>query len=707
MPPIARPEVGYRPPPWSDRVCAVAVIGFALWTVCCHAVVFYGGTLFQAMVLFSGIGLAALAVRWFVVLETDGVSFLWLRRWLGEAPGTSPRTSPKGPREGRTLVMLAFGSCCIALGFSVFSASALTLWWAVLVGLALAFAAAWRNDSTPEPARRSPGLEQALWVLALGCVLVTLVSHRPDVDDAFYIGLATAAVDQPDTALLSLDPLHGIAGLPIHLPVYRLHSYELLNAALSKVTGWPAIYCFHWVSAAFAALLVPFAYARLGRQLVPKWWWMAVLAVVVALLSVSGPLEGGPWALKWYGNFAFVRLWQGKSIMLSVMVPLIFSYSIDFSARPTARSWLLLAAAQVSAVGLSSSAIWIAPTVAAVGCFSMLRSGTAGLRRLVVGCLSSIYVLVAGFAVAGAMRRVVEERLADQAPAVRGEALEESLRWMLGDSRFFVVAMAALLLAWACCPSGVGRRFAAGVPFVLWAVLLNPYWSRWVESNLTGPSYWRALWALPLPMLVALFLTAPMALGERSGEPRRAAVLTLALMVLFVLSVPTFSGLSRRNQNLRLGLPGLKVQEPMYEWAGRLNAAVPTGSRVVAPREIGEWVPTYHQHAFPLTVRNYLKPNSYITSDEARLRRLMTSFTEGRRPKGWSDTFLRGLDQLEVQAVCLRSNLRAIDARRVLTGSGFCQNGRSEAYEIWVRCPTVPLGEPPASDDAADSLRSE
>ena len=188
----------------------------------------------------------------------------------------------------------------------------------------------------PQPPSRAS--EALLWLLALACVVLTLVAHRPDADDAFYVNIAVAAVDVPRQALLSTDTLHGIDGLPLYLPVYRVHSYELLNAAMAYLTGIPAIYTFHWISAAFAALLVPLAYAKLFRLLTPRWWLWSV-GVLTVILVAAGETH------RWYGNFAFVRIWQGKAVFLSVFLPLIYAYGLRFAVQPTVRGWALLCAA--------------------------------------------------------------------------------------------------------------------------------------------------------------------------------------------------------------------------------------------------------------------------------------------------------------------------------------------------------------------------
>ena len=166
-------------------------------------------------------------------------------------------------------------------------------------------------------------------------------------------------------ALLSGDTMHGIPGLPLIFPVYRVHSYELLNGALAYLTGIPAIYCFHWLSAAFAALLVPLAYAKLFRILTPRRW-----------LATRRHPRCSCWsrrARRTAGTATSPSSGCGRASPSSSrsFTPLLYAYALRFAARPNLRDWTMLAAAQIAAVGCSSSALWAAPVGA--GMAAVLR----------------------------------------------------------------------------------------------------------------------------------------------------------------------------------------------------------------------------------------------------------------------------------------------------------------------------------------------
>jgi len=657
----------------SDRACDATVLAFASWTVCAHVVVAVGGSLAALVVSFA---LALTALVAIGIVRRPSVS---------EAPAAPGDADPGGASEPSP--WLRVGGLLVAAAIVAWflrEKDVVVLWVCALLLLsaALAVYVLPRPAFLSEPARGA-GLEAGLWLLGIGCAVVALVTHRPDLDDAFYVNVAVAAADFPRRALLAADTLHGIEGLPLLLPVYRLHTYELANAALSWLTGIPAIHAFHWISAAGAALLVPLAHARLLRRLTPERWLAGAIALVVVLLAVGE-------THRWYGNFGLVRIWQGKAIALFVFMPLVYAYGIEFAARPGVRGFALLAAAQIAALGCSSSSLWLAPAGALVALCCVVRPNRRGLRIFALGATSCLYVLAVGWLARESMSS------GGYGPSLKktfepGDRLLEALALLMGNGRVLAFGLFASLAAWACSPRGVARRFAIVAPLAVWLVLLDPFTERWVVANVTGASFWRSLWALPVPLLMALVLIAPLSIPL----PRRRVtgpLATLVLVAVFAVFVPGFSALSERNHGPTtpewIGVPELKVPKAAYRWAAALNDSVPAGSQVVAPHYISVWVPTFHAHAFPVSVRGaYLREiKRHVGVSRAAARQVMTDYVEGVSDlENAASVFREGLAVLDVKGVVLRNTDRAAEAREILRAAGFERTLNAVDHEIWVR----------------------
>jgi len=667
-----------RGAPLSERLCDQACLGFALWTLCAHAVVAAGGSLEALLGLFAASALAALAL---------GLALRRRRARGAGPPGTRARVPPPAAPPGRRpRPLLALSGAALGLaGALAFAASgSAILLWVLAVGIlgAAALPFLLRDAPCSGPPARGASREGALFALALFSALVALAAHRPDDDDAFYVNVAVAAADAPGAPLLASDTLLGVPGLPLLLPAYRLHSWELWNAALSLVSGLPPIACFHWVSAALAALFLPLAHAQLLRLLLPRRWLAAVGVLVFLLLAVGGVSH-------WWGNAALLRIWQGKAVSLFVFLPLVQAHALAFALRPDARRFALLAAAQVAALGASSTAVWGAPLGAALALGAAVPPTRRGARVFAAGALASGYVLGAGWLLVRALQAAAQVPSYEE-PGVPGQRLAEALRLFLGDGRLALFGAFAWLAGWACCPPGLGRRFAIAAPLGVSLVLLDPWTENWVRAHVTGGSHWRALWSLPLPLLATFVLMAPLRLPGPGALRGAACALGLAL---FAGLVPPMSALhpgngSPESYRVRLGWPGLKVPEPAYRWARALHESVPPGERVLAPEEISTWLPTFPRPTHPLLVRSlYLwAQREELGEEEAALRAFLTRYVAGGEegPKA-AAVFRAGLADLGVHGVCLRNSPRAGEARRILGAAGFARRLGSVDYEIWTR----------------------
>jgi hypothetical protein len=671
-------------------VLAIPVGGFAVWTLCSHAIVASGRSLRDLVALFS---LAAVvsAVAWLFGRRRRRPNARSLPAPLAPPPAVS------APAFDRYLApSLGVAGCAGALGLLIHR-NALTLWWSLLLVLSLAFVRFVVREAPPARATPVGGRARslALAALATGTAVAALVLHRPDADDSFYVNIAGSAADAPDSPVLQFDTLHGIAGMPLHQPVYRIASYELLVGAIAWISGVPAIAVMHIGATALFAALLPLAWAGLFRRLTPDRWLFAA-AALVAVLAASGDTH------RWYGNFALPRIWQGKSIFLFVCLPLIYTRALDFAVAPSFARGVGLAAAQIAAVGASSSAVWQGPAAALMALASGITVDRRGLRTLAMGAITSVYVLVSGWWLMQgdiSQHDPLLHRAQARAAGHTWEAgmhVAAALRAVFGGGLLFGASLASIASAWALCGKGLARRFAIVLPLAVWGLLLDPYLERELGRRLTGPSYWRVLWCLPVPALMALVLSAPLRLPTRF-RPRLLAVLGL---VGFCALVPRYSVFSAENRprevhgTLDIGWPRLKVPRngspSDYEWAARLCEVAGPEGVVVAPEYVSLWVPTFSRPARPLIVREaYLRKFvDRLGRSEVRPRRVMTRLVEGEaiQPDAL-DVFSEGLARFRVRAVLLAVSELAPELRSILALQRFRLLSSGNGHELWSRLP--------------------
>ncbi len=674
-------------------VCDAAVLAFAGWTVLAHSAVWLG------------VGLAAL--QWAAggaAVLAGASAWVWRAR-LAATAIVDPLPAPQAesiPQWQRIAVLALAGGC----GASYWSGIPATALWLVASALAAVLTcrellvtapatsvtpATPRSPATPPDGSRARSAEGRrgfliLAALSLSCVCLALAASRPDQDDAFYLNLAVAAADHPDAPLLAQDTLHGIPGIPLALPVYKVHSLELLEAAASRVLGLPVLDIAHVLVPALAALLLPFGCGRLLRLLVPDRWILCVGVTIAYFVFAGGPMSG--WA-----NFGIVRLHQGKGMLLTLALPLIAAYAIEYARGPSIARWVRLAAAQVAGVGLSATALWLAPLVAGIALAGGAYRETGkrrglSLRVLASGLGASGYVVVLALGLRAATETAFRDAVAPspELALASAELAEQAIRVVVGDGPMGALVWLSALGAWSLASTTAARRFCAFIA-VGWLVLWNPYWGAWIAAHVTSaPTYWRALWLLPIPILSAVVLTGPLAFA-----PRRRALATALAAVLCAgvfLLAPTAWTLSRAN-HVTLGWPGWKVPGRALDAAIVLTADAGPEERVLAPRHVAAWIPALHDAPSPLVVRPAYLPLLSGVLDEAELQARVALFrlVSGERRAAHADVLLeRALDDSRLTGVCLtRTAARWTDLTQSLVRAGFQKVHENAEYQVWRR----------------------
>ncbi len=219
---------------------------------------------------------------------------------------------------------------------------------------------------------------------------------------------------------------------------------------------------------------------------------------------------------------------------------------------------------------------------------------------------------------------------------------------------------------------------------------------------MTGPSFWRAMWALPIPLLMALLLSSPMEWFRSRAVGATCSVLAI---VSFLTLVPPHSGIGSGNRVQFTGFPSRDVPGIYFPIAKALVNHAPPNSMVVAPQKVGMWVPSFHQHPYVTYSREVYLRQIEIEFGEAEgdLRMLMSERVSARRDiearVRKTERFARraadpeinrkfrdGLDHFSISALCLNIRAQRVgEVRFMLRDAGFELRESVTQYEIWSR----------------------
>ncbi|HEY8479065.1 MAG TPA: DUF6077 domain-containing protein, partial [Spirillospora sp.] len=364
-------------------------------------------------------------------------------------------------------------------------------------------------------------------------------------------------------------------------------SVEVLAGALARLFQVPAASFLWYVLLPAVTFLAVWALWRLARAWAPRRPELC-FAVAAVYLLWSGTATSS------LGSFHLLRMWQGKAMLVSALVPLLFVHLTRWAER---RSWwdlALLAAAGVAAVGLTSSSAFIVPLIAGAAAAPLLASGR--LRTGLPVFAAAAYPVAAGLAV----------MLFNDDTSVTGRIHDgpSAFTWVLLHGVLGVLAGCALWLAPWTARRGAPALICSGVAAVVTVLVVPGILEAGADLSGAGAVLWRTMWIMPAPILIGLLATVriPGAPQGRVGAAVAAAPAVALVAALIAGGTPVWS---TSNGSIVASRPSWKLPPKSAGTARRVVELAGPGGVVLMPSAFMRAVPL-------LTVRTHaVNPNGH------------------------------------------------------------------------------------------------
>lgn len=652
--------------PWIPGLTVDAfAVGMGVWWLYSVSLV-YAGRSFDELML--GLPLALL-----VALGAIGTL---TRRWSSDRPapvGALPSWLPW------LLVPAVFG----LIGWHVAALPFVVAW------LPLALAVVGANLAIgPQVSLGSPTADRrdllSIGLAVLVAAVVVTGTHRFEVDDAYHINAMISTLEHPDLPVLSFDGLHGDERAPIQQLIHRPQTYEILVAALARLTGADprSIYWIH-LPIGLAGLVVLSTW-RLARLLDRRSAWLAIW-VVFLIWNAWGD------DYRTYGSYTYPRLFQGKPFFILFFVPALLTGGARFTATPSWRAFVVLLLTQCAAVTWTSSALVLSPVVAGIGLLSQVRPNRRSLLTAAVGLLASVPLAVSLILTKLELRAV---------GGLRHDGWIRDASAVLGttDRAPLALLTLALLPLLGLLARREGSAWLARVSGLFVLLVFNGFTAPFLAENVAELFSWRLYWTVPLPLWVAITLALGMSFDGRGSLAHRAGRIALALFGLAL-----FIGAGRQvHRNHRVSWSWWSHKTPFHHQvlAERVDELTDRGDLVAAAPRVAERVVGLDDRPFLTSVRQ-----SYLTNlsrhwspEETAGRQLLLDYLDS--PEVLPST-LGALDLLDAWCVKVvvphRRTAYVPATRSELVNRGYVPSGRRASHQIYThpRTDCQPVG--PAS----------
>ncbi|MFI0369981.1 DUF6077 domain-containing protein [Actinomadura sp. 1N219] len=641
------------------------VLLFAAWTAVYHL-----GLLFRPPT-------PVLLLVWLAGAVAIGALYAARRGWWAGPLWRGPSGAPIGRARSapRWLVVVSVVAGVVAGTSAGLHPSGVPWWCAWLPGIvSVAASAAYLllrrggpdgEGDADDGVRDSSGAEDTRWgtPLALltgaGFAIASLFIVNSDGDDAYFISRSVATAVTGEIPLKDVIFTSGgadeISGEP---PVA---SIEVLAGAVARVLGVHAA-SFVWYALLPAVTFVAvWALWRLVRAWAPR---HAALCFAVGAVYLLWSGMGGASL----GSFHLLRMWQGKAMLVSALVPLLFVYLTRWAERRSRGDLVLLAAAGVAAVGLTSSAVFVVPLAVGAAAVALIAAGRvqAGL----FACVAIVYPVGTALAVKLLYGETSVVGRVHDAPG--------SYRWVLLHAALGVIGGCAVWLSPWTARRGVPALIATGVAAALTVLIIPGVLEAAADASGAGQVLWRTMWVVPAPALIGLLAAVRIPTWQWTGPARVVAVGVPAAVLAVALVVGGTPVWSDSNGSAVASRPAWKVPASAVGTAREVVALAGRDGLVLMPPGVMRVVPL-------LTVRTHaVNPNNHylklmpVPPQFIRDRKVLSATVRGpRSAKPEASEVAAALSRTKVDVACAsRRDERGLDLLRSAGYGGDRRVGR-------------------------------
>jgi hypothetical protein len=608
-----------------------SLVAYAAWTL-----IAWGGMLTSAAV-------SVLVPVWLATIPFLGIGLVALRRRPArETPTASPRTlrsEDVSPDRLRVLVVVGIGAALVAAFLAgAFPDIPWPLIWAPLFAAVAAAAIGLYLRPDIALAERAGGLAADIFAatVAFGFAAMSLFIVRQSADDAFYVNraMATAQLDRIPTedVLITYEqvpPTSG-AGIPVD-------TFSALQGALGRFLDLHGASVAYYLSPPFFTFLATWALWRLQRAWAPRAALACfALGCVYWLFSAQYNLTAG--------TFFLSRMWQGKVVFVSWVIPTIYLLLSRWLDRRDALTAVLVLCAAVASIGMTGSATFAAPLVFSVGFLALLiRRDWRGLPLVVAA--AAIPFLV-GYGTT--LRYPLVEALTE------GEIATPTYVFFQRFGPGFVAAIGVVALATApwLAQTGAAARLTAAIA-ALTVFLVAPGVIPAISElvGLTG-SLRRTLWVVPFPALVGLLAAIPIA-RLRFRVPRAAlAPGLIAAALLIALGHPVWTS-QEGGRSLWQFPPRWKTNTRAVKDARAILARYEGPGPILAEGDVMRAIALVTVHPKAVNPRDWYVSIIDEPGNRTEERGWLIRFVNGKRPHPTPEQVRQALVDLRVDLACL------------------------------------------------------
>lgn len=355
-------------------------------------------------------------------------------------------------------------------------------------------------------------------ILVMFQMIISSVIFTENADDSFYVSLATSSIDSEK--IYMEEPSMGYINEEHSLltPLERIPSYELSIAVYSKIFGITPTIIFHTLLPFIFIGISYLSYYYFARTILNKRnskIFIIILSVIMMFASFSTKFRTG---------CLLYKMWQGKAIFLNISLNIIIASLLRLSKKTNKKDLIILFLANLSAVHVSATSIFIISFVyLSFGILKLFKLKIKDIGYLVITFLPILaYVILL----------VILMKLYPVKSIVPLEEVSIKQAIQFYGSNMYLIFYLISVIIIAFIGNKQAKKYFVLIQLVNLLTIWNPLFSNLIAKYLTSSAtFWRVLWVLPVETSIAYAITEIL----RQEKTVKTRVITLIICITLLI----------------------------------------------------------------------------------------------------------------------------------------------------------------------------
>ena len=355
-------------------------------------------------------------------------------------------------------------------------------------------------------------------ILVIFQMITSTIIFTENADDSFYVSLAISSIDSKN--VYWEEPSMGYnSNHSLLTPLEKIPSYELSIAVYSKIFGITPAIIFHTLIPLIFIGISYLSYYYLARTILSKnnsKIFIIILSIIMMFTSFSTKFRTG---------CLLYKMWQGKALFLNISLNIIIASLLRLSKKTNKKDMIILFLANLSAVHLSATSIFIVSFVYLA--FGILKLVKLKIKDILYFVITFMPILIYAIILIILMKLYPVKTIVP----LEEVSIKQALSYY-GSKTYLILYLISVIII-GIIGNKQAKKYFVLIQIINLLTIWNPLFANLIAKYLTSSAtFWRVFWLLPIETSIAYAITE--ILNKEKTLKTKMITLSICITILVV-----------------------------------------------------------------------------------------------------------------------------------------------------------------------------